>query len=61
MDKPIAVHNMQQNIMHWVKRNEAQRYGSTWNTSEIFRPSEKSKTQNVTYCVILFIGNIQNK
>ena len=44
-----------------VKRNEAQRYGSTWKTSEIFRPSEKSKTQNVTYCVILFIGNIQNK
>lgn len=41
-----------------VKRNEVQRYGSTWKNSEIFRPSEKSKTQNVTYCVILFIGNI---
>ena len=44
-----------------VKRNEVQRYGSTWKNSEIFRPSEKSKTQNVTYCVILFIGNIWNK
>ena len=44
-----------------VKRNEVQRYGSTWKNSEIFRPSEKSKTQNVTYCVILFIGNICNK
>ena len=44
-----------------IKRNEVQRYTSTWKNSEILRPSEKSKTQNITYCVILFIGNIQNK
>ena len=44
-----------------INRNEVQRYTSTWKNSEILRPSEKSKTQNITYCVILFIRNIQNK
>ena len=43
-----------------IKRNEVLIHAPAWMNIENIMLSERSQTQKTTYCVLLFIGNVQN-
>jgi hypothetical protein len=44
-----------------MKKNKAQTHPTTWNNLENFMLNERNQTQPPTYCMVLFIWNVQNK